>query len=106
MKYKVVQCLTYQPISDKDKWIYTWKQFAGIACYRTSEYEFHVNKHRIPFFLSLHAHLIIEHLTETLWNLVFKQFPCKRLLLVYDLIHGFVCGYNMREILHFWRKRE
>ncbi|MCJ7424327.1 hypothetical protein MUP01_08690 [Candidatus Bathyarchaeota archaeon] len=102
---KTVRCLTKLPVIDKDKWIYPWKEFTGVASYLSSEYFYQVGKHHLPFFLSLHAHLAMEHVLETLWNLLFVQFPFRNLMFVYDFLHGVLCSYNMREILEWWNAR-
>lgn len=47
----------------------------------------------------------IEETLEDLAHLIFPQFAFKTLLLPYDIIHGVICGYDVREILDFWRGR-
>jgi hypothetical protein len=102
MKYKIVQCLSRNVVDDKDQWIYAWKVWVGGAKVGGAA----INKHRVPFFLSLHAHLRIEETVEDLFNkTIFPQFAFKKLLLPYDIIHGLICGYNMREILRWWKSR-
>lgn len=96
---KTVKCLSRFPIIDRDRWVYPWKEFSAVASYFSSDYFYTIAKHRVPAFLSLHSHLSIEHVIEALWNLVFAQFPFKTLLLVYDVLHGIICSFSMKEIL-------
>jgi hypothetical protein len=42
------------------------ERLIGAASYVFSEYEYTINDHRVASFLSLHAHLTIEHHLETL----------------------------------------
>jgi hypothetical protein len=102
---KTVKCLTKFPSIDRDRWVYPWKEFSAVASYSSSEYFYTIAKHRVPAFLSLQAHLSIEHVVEAFWNLFFAQFPFKSLLLIYDVLHGIVCSFNMREILEWWNSR-
>jgi hypothetical protein len=102
---KTIRCFTRFPSIDRDRWIYPWKEFTAVASYFSSEYFCTIAKHRVPYFLSLHAHLSIEHALESLWNVFFAQFPFKNLMLVYDILHGLICSFNMREILEWWRGR-
>jgi hypothetical protein len=102
---KTVECVSRFPNTNRDRWIYPWKEFTAVASYFSSDYSYTFAKHRVPAFLSLHSHLSIEHVIEALWNVVFAQFPFKRLLFVYDVLHGIICSYNMREILEWWNSR-
>jgi len=102
---KTLKCVTSFPIIDRDRWVYPWKEFSAVASYFSSDYFYTIAKHRVPAFLSLQAHLATEHALETLWNLLFVQFPFKRLLFVYDVLHGIICSYNMREMLNWWNAR-
>lgn len=91
---KTIRCLTRTPITDDGtKWNYAWKEF----CEVTTEYTFRIQTHHIHSFLSLHAHLTAEDHLESLTNLLLKQFPFKKLLLPYDIIHGVLCGYYIRK---------
>jgi hypothetical protein len=103
MNYKIVQCLSRTVIDAEDGWTYAWKEYVGDAV--IVKYGLALMKHRIPHFLSLHAHLRIEETLEDLAHLIFPQFAFKTLLLPYDIIHGIICGYNMREMLDYWRSR-
>jgi len=100
---KIVRCVAQTPITDKDVWVYPWKEYVGVASF--SDYCYTMNNHRVPSFLSLHAHLAIEHCLEKLWH-IFDQFPFKSLFFVYDFLHGIICSYNMREILKWWSARK
>ena len=103
MNYKIVQCLSRDIIDGKDQWIYAWKEWVNVAKSGKSQSK---HQHRIPWFLSLHAHLRMEETLEDLVNkMIFPQFAFKTLLLPYDIIHGIICGYNMREMLDYWRSR-
>lgn len=66
---------------------------------------FEPREHRVPFFLSLHGHLIIEQSLEYLALELVPQLFSNGFLLFYDVLHGFVCGYSMGEILVFWKTR-
>lgn len=103
MKYKIVQCLSRNDVvEDKLKWIYSCKEWVGIP----TKFDVGLCEHRVPSFLSLHAHLRMEENLEDLASkTIFPQFAFKKLLLVYDIIHGLICGYGMKEILVFWRNR-
>jgi hypothetical protein len=103
---KIVICETRQPNIDRDKWIYPWKEYTGVASVFFSAQMYRFCDHRVPWFLSLHAHLAIEHILEGLWNLLFIQFPFKNLLFVYDALHGVICSRNMNEILEWWNARK
>jgi len=37
--------------------------------------------------------------------MIFTQFAFKKLLFVYDVLHGIICGYGMKEILEWWKNR-
>lgn len=103
MKFKIVQCLTKDDVIEyKLKWSYALKEYAPMP----SEFGIAVCEHRVPFFLSLQAHVKIEDIVRDsgLRIFVFPQFD-GILRFPYDLIHGIICGYNMKEILEFWRPR-
>jgi len=101
MRFKIVQCFSRNTVvEDKLKWIYAWKKWVGIP----TKFDVGVCRHRVPFFLSLHAHVKIEETIADLGGIVFPQFTCKILRLPYDILHGLICGYNMKEILDFWKR--
>jgi hypothetical protein len=101
MRYRIVECFSKDNVvEDRLKWIYAWKQWVGVPI----KFDIGVCKHRVPFFLSLHAHVKIEETLRALGNVVFPQFTCKILRFPYDFIYGFICGYSMKEILDFWNK--
>jgi len=57
--------------------------------------------HRVPWFLSLALHILLESVQVSL---------AIRLKLLYSLFafhffHGIICGYNMKEILEWWKNR-
>jgi hypothetical protein len=104
MRFKIVQCLSRDIVdAEKDVWIYAWKEWVGLS--KNSDTEKSVYPHRVPWFLSLHAHLRSEEALEDLTNMIFTQFPFKKLLFVYDVLHGTICAYNMKEILEWWKNR-
>lgn len=99
--YKIVRCLSRKGVVEyKLKWIYTCKEWLGVPV----KFDVGLIKHRVPFFLSLHAHIKIEEVLERLISVVVR-FQCKNLLFFYDLIHGLICAYGMRDILYFWKQR-
>lgn len=102
MKYKIIHCLSRDIVDGKDQWVYAWKEWVGVAKFGKSISK---HQHRIPWFLSLHAHLRIEETLEDFYHLIFPQFAFKPLLLIYDIIHGLICGFDIREILEFWKSR-
>jgi len=88
-------------VISKRRWIYGrgWT-------YCKDHYVQGVQVHRLPFFLSLHAHLVLEEKIEDLWNIFGGAFrEPKIILLIYDIIHGVICAYNMKQILEFWKNR-
>lgn len=98
---KRFRCLTRIPTTDDNKPCYRWRVSNQYIC----GYDLEVAEHRVPFFLTLHAHLIIE---ETLEGIAMKFQPqlfSKIIDLFYDIIHGLVSGYSMKEISSFWRQR-
>jgi hypothetical protein len=105
MKYKIVQCLSRDIVdAEKDIWVYAWKEWIGLS--KNSDTKKSVHPHRVPWFVSLHAHLRIEEALEDLLNMtIFPQFAFKKLLFVYDVLHGVICAYNMKEILEWYKKR-
>jgi len=50
-------------------------------------------------------HLIIEKVLEVVAMKFLPQIFSKITLLFYDIIHGVVSCYNMRDILDFWKGR-
>ena len=87
-------------IEDKLEWIYPWKEWVGVP----TKYDVGLCKHRVPWFLSLHEHVIIEQLLEDLVAAV-ARFPYKKLLFFYDVVHGLICACDMKDILDFWKRR-
>ena len=101
MKHRKIRCLTRVETTDDIKSCYRWRNSNVHIC----SYDLEVAEHRVPFFLTLHTHLIIE---ETLHNLALKFIPqlfSKTTFLFYDIIHGLVSSYSMKEISDFWRQR-
>ena len=80
---------------------YRWRVGNQSSC--GSFYE--VREHRVPSFLTLHMHLIIEDALEVVARKFLPQIFSKITLLFYDVIHGVVSGYSMRDILDFWKRR-
>jgi hypothetical protein len=103
MKHKIVQCLSRTEIETKDRWSYAWKQYVKDVV--VVKYGLGLEEHRVPWFLSLHAHLRIEETLQDLASLVLPQFAFKPLIFPYVFLHGLICGYDMKEILRFWRCR-
>jgi hypothetical protein len=103
MKYKIIHCLSRQVIDAQDGWSYSLKEYVGDVV--ILKYGLAIMKHRVPWFLSLHAHLRMEKTLEDFAHLIFPQFAFKPLLLTYDIIHGLICGFGLREILEFWKSR-
>lgn len=102
MKHRKVRCLTKIAVTDDIKPCYRWRNSNQYIC----DSYFDMEEHRVPFFLTLHAHLIIE---ETLEGIAIKFLPqlfSKITSLFYDIIHGFVSDYNMKEILDFWKRAD
>lgn len=98
---KIVQCLSRNVVvEDKLKWIYACKEWVGVP----TKFDVGLCEHRIPWFLSLHAHVKIEEVLEDLIRVVVR-FPYKKLLFFYDIIHGLICAYDMKDILDFWKRR-
>lgn len=57
--------------------------------------------HRVPWFLSLALHILLESVQVSL---------AIRLKFLYSLFafhffHGIICGYGMKEILEWWKNR-
>lgn len=101
MKYKKMRCLTRSPVTDDVKPCYRWRNYDQTEI----GFTFYVYEHRVLFFLTLHAHLIIEETLENLTRILLPQLFSKITLLFYDVIHGLICAYNMKDILDFWRTR-
>ena len=106
MKYKSFICLQPDLIIDTDKWSYTWKEFLGFNSVLHPRYVLCVRKHRVPFFLSPYAHIVIEQKLEFIFGAIFQQFICRGTCLIYDILHGILCAYGAREIMDFWRSRD
>jgi hypothetical protein len=101
VKYVVMRCLSRCDVEDRLEWIYPWKEWVGIPI----KYDIGLCEHRVPWFLSLHGHVVVEEVFEDLIRIIVR-FPYKKLLFFYDVIPGFVCGYGMRDILDFWEHRD
>jgi len=104
MRLRIVQCLSRDIVdAEEDVWVYAWKEWVGLS--KNSDTTKSVYPHRVPWFLSLDAHLRIEEALEDLSNMIFPQFAFKKLLFVYDVLHGIICAYNMKEIWGWWKNR-
>ena len=101
MEHRKIKCLTRIEITEDIKPCYRWRVSNQSIC----GYELEVAEHRVPFFLTLHMHLVIEEILHTLAMKLEPQPFSKITLLFYDVIHGLVSGYNMKEISSFWRQR-
>ena len=100
-RFKVVQCLSRcDVIEDRLEWIFPFKEWCGVPI----RYDVGLCKHRVPWFLSLHAHVIIEEVFEDLISVIVR-FQYRKLLFFYDVVHGLVCAFDMKDIIDFWRRR-
>lgn len=82
-------------------WIYPRKRYE----FTSSGYSIRIQNHRVPWFLTLHLHILLERVIMEGRSRFLGQFPFTPLFLPYDILFGVICGYNMREILWFWRGR-
>lgn len=98
---KRFRCLTRVQVTEDIKPCYRWRISNQSSCGSF----FEVREHRVPFFLTLHVHLIVEWILEDMSRKLVPQVFSKVTLLFYDVVHGFVCGYGMRDILEFWKGR-
>jgi hypothetical protein len=101
MKYEKVRCLTRVETTDDTKPCYRWRAHNQFIC----DYSLEVREHRVPSFLTLHAHLIIEEILTVIAMKFQPQLFSKITDLFYDIIRGLVSGHNMKEISSFWRQR-
>jgi len=101
MKYRKVRCVTRVVVTDDIKPCYRWKVSNQSIC----DYCLEVREHRVPFFLTLHAHLIIEETLGVIGSKFLPQLFSKVILLFYDIVYGIVSGYSVKEISIFWRER-
>jgi hypothetical protein len=99
MRYRRLRCLTRIEVTDDVKPAFRWRQSNQYVC----DFLFEPREHRVPLFLSLHAHLIIEQTLECLALKLLPQLFSRVTLLFYDVVHGFVCAYSMKQIVAFWR---
>lgn len=88
-------------MTDDIKPCYRWRMSNQSVCGSF----FEVCEHRVPSFLTLHVHLIIEDALEVVAGKFLPQIFSKITLLFYDVIHGLICAYDMRDILDFWKRR-
>lgn len=102
MKHRIIKCLTRIPTTDHIEPYPRWRAFDDSIV----EWNLEVAEHRVPFFLTLHAHLIIEATLENIANKFLPKLFSRITSLFYDIIHGFVSGYNMKEISNFYRQRQ
>ena len=101
LKYRKVSCLTRIPTTDDIKPCYRWRIVNQIIC----DYDFEVREHRVPFFLTFHAHLVIEEILEVVLMKFLPELFSDVTLLFYDIVYGLVSGHSMKEISNFWRSR-
>jgi len=103
MKFKIVKCLTQVQTEEREIWVYTAKTW------NTANTKFgepsQVEEHRVAWGMSPHLHLILEQLVEEVGNRFLLPFSCKKLMLLYDIVHGIISSYGMKDILEFWRPR-
>ena len=98
---KRFRCLTRIVVTDDVKPCYRWRLSNQYIC----DYYLEVREHRVPFFLTLHAHLIIEETLGVIGTKFLTQLFSKVILLFYDIVYGLVSGHSMKEIGGFWRQR-
>jgi len=101
MKYEKVRCLTRVVVTDDIRPCYRWRVSNQSIC----DYYLEVREQRVPFFLTLHAHLIIEETLGVIGSKFLPQLFSKVTLLFYHIIYGIVSGHSMKEISSFWRQR-
>jgi len=99
MRYRKVRCLTQVLVTEDSKLAFRWRAFNASTC----DFYFEVRQHRVPFFLSLQAHLRIEETLESLARTFLPHLLSRVTLLFYHVIHGLVCAYSMPEIIVFWK---
>lgn len=100
-RYRVVRCLSRTEITEDSKLIYRWR-VGNQSCY-DSYLEWHV--HRVPFFLSISAHVTIEWILGSLGRCLIPRLFENLFFLFYDVVYGVVCAHGMKEILTFWKLR-
>jgi hypothetical protein len=100
---KIVVVMTRFPVVDTRKWLYSSKHYVYVTSYR--HYWSNPFYHRVPSWMTLHAHLILEEKLSWLWNVFFNRFCYKPLLFPLDLILGVISARKMSEILAFWKVR-
>ena len=93
------RCLTRIQITEDIKPCYRWRVCNQSSC----DSFFEVCEHRVPSFLTLHMHLIIEDILSFIGMKFLPKILSKITLLFYHVVYGIVCGYNMKEILDFWK---
>ena len=99
-----IRCLSRSLLNDTWLWMYATQSY--VLCYTGTQNPKRVQSHRVPFFLSIHSHLTLEEKIEDFWMLArLNRFNPKKLLFIYDVLHGLVCGYTMQEIITFWKRR-
>jgi hypothetical protein len=104
MRYKIVKCFginNQEGKGFKTVWVYPWKEWTDFLS-RDSRVE---EQHRVLWFLSLKAHITIERALGELSDILLLRFPYKKLLFFYDVIHGLISAYNVKEILEWWKNR-
>jgi hypothetical protein len=102
MTHRKIRCLTRTPITEDTKPCHRWRFSNQTKCGS----DFEVREHRVPSFLTLHAHLIIEETLENVTNKLLPQPFSKITLLFYHIFHGFIAGYRMKEIYIFWHQAD
>lgn len=103
MKFKIVKCLTPHQTELREIWVYTSKTWS--ESYTKFGEPSEVEDHRVACFMPLHLHLILEQFVEELGNRFLLPFSCKKLWLLYDIVHGIISSYGIKDILKFWRPR-
>lgn len=89
--------------TDNNEPCYRWRYCEEYVCGSTPE--FYPYKHQVPFFLTLHAHIVIETTLESVARKFIPKLFSKIINLFYDVVHGFVSSHNMKEILNWWKER-
>ena len=99
MRFRRLACISKIDVTDDVEPAYRWRN----SNQNLIGYDYGVCEHRVPFFLSLHAHLVVEEKLEYLGLKFMPKLLCNVWLLFYTVTHGFVCGFSMRESILFWK---
>lgn len=65
----------------------------------STQTEWDQTKHHMPDWMSPHLHIVLEELMRIHFGPLVKTIVG----IPYHIIHGFICGYNMRKVVSFLR---